>query len=205
MKGLKNIGLAILAVVIIASGIAIGNVIVQPQVEKVVEPDFGSRIGFTPKALTYDVVATSTISLFNTFEISTSTIATSTEYVFLDKTVDQVDLFIWVQATSTARQILEWRVSFSPDVSATPTANFYFEDSASISAPVVTHTSSPVVHKWDLGDALVHQKKVTICSPNYDGLDDVNLCSAGIYKIEIYKSAGLGGFEIYTEVIGKIR
>ncbi len=203
-KKLENVTTVIfMLVVVIAGGLYISSQ-VKTSPEGIV---VGSRIGTSVTPLAFDVIATSTITGFNTLDIGTTT-PTSTEYIYLGAEVDQVDMFVYAQATSTDNSLLEWKLSFSPHSNrATSTLDFFFEDSNSLSGSIVTHVAADVVHNITLGDALVDKKKISICGANTDSAANTKIsqCNAGVYKIEIGRPDGMSAFELYTEVISKLR
>jgi hypothetical protein len=47
-----------------------------------------------------------------------------------------------------------------------------------------------------------YKRRVTICSNNYDGGDDIQPCNGGWYKFEFGIST-YSGIELYAEVVGK--
>jgi len=166
--------------------------------------DLGAKFTTQQIHLTYDFVSTSSpITTYNSMEIGTST-PTSTEYFVLGNEIDQVDMFLWAQATSTDNKVLEWKVYYSP-VAGVPSSSidFYSEDSSAISSSLVTHAATEIYHRWTLAGTSAYQKKITICSPAPDGTDDINLCNAGWYKIEIGRPDGMSAYEVYMSVVGK--
>ena len=209
MKILKDIGQALIYVVIIAVGIVVANLIFQPQAEKVVDPTFGTR-GFSQlKPFAYTNIATSTITGFNTVDIATTT-PTSTDFLFIGNQVDQVDMFIYAHATSSEFSVLEWKLSFSPTIDPnntnTSTMDFFFEDSNSLSNSLVTHVATDVVHRITLGDNIVDKKKISICGKSTDSAANTKIsqCNAGVYKIEIGRPDGMSAFELYASAAIKM-
>ncbi len=213
-KVLKVLGEGAIYVVIIALGIGLGITLILPlmkqsaeKVAQVVDPTFGTR-GFSQlKPFAFNDTngsATSTIvGGFNTMDIGTTT-PTSTDYLFIGNQVDQVDMYLWVNVTSTDNGVVEWKISFSPTIDInntnTSTMNFFFEDSNSISSSLVTHVADDVVHRLTPGDSNADLKKVSICGKSTDSAANTKIsqCNAGVYKIEIGRPDVLSGFQLHA-------
>ena len=96
----------------------------------------GSTNTSTPDYLVADGVATTT---YTGFDISRA---------------EEIDLNLWVNASSSASQLEYW-LEFSDDG-----IDYYREDINSVSGSVITHNSSTTTRKWAIGAAGIHRKNI---------------------------------------------
>lgn len=198
---------AIIAVIAIGVGIGIplGNLFIQPKVEKVTEEVSGEPLlrGSAFETGITDIVGifptTTSISSFNTEDISTTT-PTSTDYVSIGPNVAKVNLHIIANATSTEIKRFMVDISIAPSPKGvTTTKNYFGILSSTVSSGVRTWTQETNHNLFTLLAAGYKNFIMPICNSNYDGSDDIPDCTSGSYKIEIGK-IGFTGVEIYAGI-----
>lgn len=199
MKVLKNLGIVIGLVAVIAIGTNLGNSRV---IEQIVPDNFGG-IGIGPITIIGITPTSTNITTYNTESFSTST-PEQTDYVSLGQDIDKVDLFIHANNTSTDLRVLNWGYEISPFGAnrATSTLTFYSISAGSSSGGTITWQPSTTTNTWTLPRSGGNNIVFPVCNNNYDGADDIPACNAGWYKFNINIGDGTG-LEIYAEVNAK--
>jgi hypothetical protein len=202
---MKKILLGFLIGLGLIASVALANTIIHSQntvVEEAVE-DFGGSYATQPITLVGISPTSTSISTYNTETLSTTT-PTTTDFIHFGPEIDIVDMFLIVEATSTDNYTLNWDITTSPldSSNATSTVNFYAFDASSSSSGTITHTTASSTNTWTLPGLGRYNRRVTVCSNNYDGTDDIPSCNAGWYKFE-FGRRDYSGIELQADVVGK--
>lgn len=90
------------------------------------------------------------------FYVATTTAANTSSSIYITPEVDQIDLNIWVKASSTTARI-DWQYEFSDD-----NDTWFGEDAYSVSGSTVTHQAATTTHTWIPADVGATAKNITI-------------------------------------------
>ena len=154
---------------------------------------------------------TSTLpTTYNDFYFTTTTATTTPQdaWVSIGPEINEVNLGIRVVSTSSPATGIGWWVEYSPSspagVEATSTQYFYTEDSAAITASVVTHAAATTTHQWlPAAGSIEKYRTVIVCSNTPDGTDDIPQCNAGWYKFTFFRVKKYGNFGAHVQLWAK--